>query len=173
MGDKSWVGAVVAGFAVIVSAVMQYLTIRNARHSTNETLRQTETNTRETLKITLHTTRANIRSDNLRHDIDKLTEDLSEYLANSYWFESAYHHSRSTGETWPGEHLDLVKREDLLYNKIRLRLDPHHPLDLKLSQDLEKLRDTGSKELWIARRDHVVDSARSAFAAKWLQVLSD
>ena len=171
MADKSFLSILVAGVAIIIGAIMQYLTIRSTRRTTADTLRQTRENTRDTLTTTLITVRANIRADNLRHDVDELTEALSHYMSNSYHVDSGYRAAKMRSGTWPGEHWEEVKLEDLLYNKIRLRLTPEDPLDMELVKNLENLRDFDSKQIWAERRNSVTESAQRVFAAKWAHIL--
>ena len=106
----------------------------------------------------------------LQHTLDTLIEDLSRYMSNSYHVDTFFRAAMRDGSPWPGKHLEEVKLEDLLYNKIRLCLNPNDPLDVQVLSDLEHLRDSESQDLWINRRDQLVESARKAFDGKWKRI---
>ena len=153
MPDTAFLAVVVAAVSVVASVILQLRTLQVTKESNHETLRVT----------------AGVA--NLQHAIDGLTDDLSQYMANSYFIDSGYHDAMRNDRPWPGEYRDNVKQEDLLYAKIRLRLNPADVLDAKLLAALDALRSTDSKELWITRRDRVVAITQAVFASKWKTLL--
>ncbi len=166
--------AIIAALAIVVGAIMQLITLRYTQRNAQDSISAARDQTRDTLSMSRAGTRANIASEHLRQLIEDLTRDLSEYLSNSYFIDTGYRvfkSSTDTAKNWPGEHWEYVKKEDLLYNKIRLRLNPANEHDEVLIAQLEALRDLDSAEEWIRRRDRVIQAAQSSFGARWQSIM--
>jgi hypothetical protein len=164
---------VVAALAILVGAAMQILTLRYAKGSAKEEIDSAQRQTKETLQASWAGTRAGIASEHLRHLMDDLARDLSEYLSNSYFVDSGYRAYKTGGGSWPGEYMENVKKEDLLYNKIRLRLNPAIGQDAELNTRLLAMRDSKTEVLWIDRRDKVIEAAQHLFDARWREIMKN
>lgn len=66
--------------------------------------------------------------------------------------------------------MDVVTRVDVLFNRIRLRLDETRDADTRVIVAMQALMDDRSSELWIERRDALVHAAVAAFRQRWLGV---
>ena len=163
--DPSWevqlsaavVSAIVAGIAVVVSGVMQYLTLKRSRENTLLTLRQA----RETARMSaLATANQNWESG--------LRDDLAEFATLTYDVESGFRHAMAANLPWPGDKKPMVDKVDLLYGRIMLRLDARAEVDKVVIKRLNELMstETESEDLWIDRRDRLIDSTRELFACR-------
>lgn len=184
MPDTSFWAVLVAAAALLSSVIMQLLSIHNSNNNTQASLRASSKNTEDTLResskinqatlaASLRNAQLGIQGTNLQHVIDKLTDDLSEYMSNSYFIEVAYRDAKLNKRDWPPTEdiWERLKREDLLLNRIRLRLNPLDTLDKQLLTDLDELRKMDSPVLWIDRRDQLVASVQSVFGGKWKELL--
>jgi hypothetical protein len=78
-GNAAYVSATVAGAAVVVSGVMQYLTLRRAKEDAERTITATE----RTARMTALSSATTVGEQGLR-------EDLAEFATLTYEVESAF-----------------------------------------------------------------------------------
>ena len=157
--SAAFVSALVAGVAVVVSGVMQFLTLKRSRENTLLTLQEG----RHTARMTALATTTEQWEAGLR-------DDLAEFATLTYNVEAGYRDAMSQGLPWPGEKAELVNKVDLLYGRVLLRLDPRVAEEISLRQALEALMRTDADELWIVRRDAVIQAARHAISLRYDQV---
>jgi hypothetical protein len=153
--SAAYVSAVVAAAAVIVSGVLQYLTLRRSREEAAETLAATE----RTARIAALSGATTIWEQGLR-------EDLAEFATLSYEVESAYKAAMDSGSPWPGENAEKVSGTETIFHRIRMRLDQSVPSQRALIESLEALRDDDER-LWVNRRDETVEAAVEAIRSRW------
>jgi hypothetical protein len=151
MSNISILSVVVAALAVIVGAVMQFFTLRTTRRNTL----------------------AGLRAEIMESAISGLKTALAEHLTLTYTIDSNYRGFKYNDRPFPPDHFDLAKKEDQLFNLIRLHLAPNDPLHLKLLEALNELRNGDSMEIWTARRDVVIDRATAVFMSDRQKVLGE
>jgi hypothetical protein len=142
--------AIVAGVAVIVGGAFQYLTLRRARE----------------------TTRIAARSDATAKWEQGLRDDLAAFVTLTYGLDVAYKWAMERNTPWPGDAEAKLVEAEVLYHRIRLRLDTEVRAQQVLLAAVEALRDDHSEESWAARRDSLVDAAVAAFRARWAELLN-
>lgn len=119
-------------------------------------------------RTTIATLRASIYDD----ESSGLRSALAEYLTLTYNVEMNFKMAMSNKLPWPGDHMDLVNREDQLYNSLQLLLDAERPSHAALIQDLGELRNARSDRYWTDRRDAVLVSAREVLRDQSSQIMS-
>ena len=147
--------AVVAGVAVIVGGVLQYLTLRRVKEDAASTLAVTE----QTARMTALASATTVWEQGLR-------EDLAEFATLTYEVESAYGWAMDNKKPWPGEAAEKVAKVETIFNRILLRLNRDVPSQQRLIESLEAMRDDTGK-LWVDRRKNLVDAALATFRARW------
>ncbi|HEX9968038.1 MAG TPA: hypothetical protein VGB06_08825, partial [Solirubrobacterales bacterium] len=150
----------VAGVAVLVSGILQYLTLRRAKESAVETLGATE----RTARMAALSSATTVWEQGLR-------EDLAKFPTLSYEVETAYKWAMDRKLPWPGDEAENVAAVETAFNRILLRLDRDVPSESALIGAVEAMRHD-EKQLWVERRKHLVDAALAAFRARWSDNLS-
>lgn len=117
------------------------------------------------------TTSATLRASLYQGESESLRAALAEHLNLTYSIDAGYRHAMNRGLPWPGEMMEIVDREDRLFNLIRLLLDDGRESHRQLLAQLDDLRDSSSKTLWIYRRDAVVKSAVKALRVDESQII--
>jgi hypothetical protein len=138
-----WLSLLVAALAIVASAVIQFVTIRESRRNTISTL----------------------RASLFEKESAVLREALAEHLSLTYQIDAGYRHAMRANRPWPGELLEVVEREDRLYNLIRLELDQDREGHDHLLEAIDRLRAEKSEDPWTDRRDAVVEAAVGALRA--------
>lgn len=133
---------IVAALAVVVSAVMQHMTLKTTRQNTLSGLRVGVTESA----------------------IDGLKTALAKHITLTYSMDSNYKGFKYNGRPLPPDHYDEAIKEDRLFNLIRLNLNPDEPTHMLLLESINELRNGDSQELWTTRRDQVIARATAAFA---------
>jgi len=191
--SAAYVSAMVAGLAVIVSGVMQFLTVRQSRENTKETLAVTRENTKETLAVTRENavltaektrentiltlqearmnSMASIVSADTQKWVDELRADLAEYIALSLKTSTRFKDYMEKDITWPGEHEELVLELEVLSNRITLRLDLENEAQHKLYWSVWHLVHFSHKDPWTDRKLELMENAREVFADRWSTAL--
>jgi hypothetical protein len=139
---STFLSVVVAASAVIVGAIMQYMTLRTTRR-----------NTLSSLHVGV-----------IESTISELKSALAKWLTLTYSMDAAYQGKKYNNRDFPPGHVELALREDELYNLIRLQLDSNEPVHQQLLEAIIELRNGDSKEIWTVRRDAVISRAIAAFA---------
>jgi hypothetical protein len=152
--SAAYVSAIVAGVAVIVSALLQYLTLQRAKEDSIKTL----TASARTARLAALADATNLWEQGLR-------EDLATYATLVYEVETAWQ-ARTKGSAWPGPHYDKVLGIETIFNRVMLRLDREIPTESALIKSAKAMRDDETT-LWVTRRDNLVVAAAAAFRARW------
>jgi hypothetical protein len=158
--SAAYVSAIVAGVAVVISGVLQYLTLRRAKESAADTLGATE----RTARMTALSSATTVWEQGLR-------EDLAEFATLTYEVETACKWAMDRNLPWPGDEAENVAAVETTFNRILLRLDQDVPSERGLIDALEAMRHD-KKQLWVERRKNLVDEALAAFRARWNDNLS-
>jgi len=158
--SAAYVSAIVAGIAVVVGGVLQYLTLRRARESAADTLAATE----RTARMTALSSATTVWEQGLR-------EDLAEFATLTYEVETAYKWAMDRKLPWPGDEAENVAAVETIFNRILLRLDQDVSSERDLIGALEAMRHN-KKQLWVERRKNLVDAALATFRARWNDILS-
>jgi hypothetical protein len=134
----------VAAAALVVSAVMQFFTIRTARRNTVSQLRADVTEAR----------------------IADLADKLGDYMSISYLMDLEQKTEKGRNAEFSDDYYERARREDLLRTRILLQLDPEAGSDRALRDSLENLLRASRpfEETWIARRDALLAVAQASFA---------
>jgi hypothetical protein len=136
------ISVLVAALAVITGAIFQYLTIRTARLNTVSQLRASVAESRVTT----------------------LRDALAEYMTLTYFMDLEYGRFQQGSQKGLTEkYYERAEQEDRLYNLIRLHLDVGNPDHDRLLAAIEYLRSYDTDEVWIERRDKLVETARAVF----------
>lgn len=141
----------VAALAIVVGAVMQYLTLKTTRQNTL----------------------AGLRVGVMESAIGDLKTSLAEHLTLTYTIDLNYRSFKFNHRPFPDDHFDIARKEDQLFNLIRLNLTPEDPLHTKLLEALNELRNGDSKEIWTFRRDVVISRATAVFMNDRRKVLGE
>jgi hypothetical protein len=118
------------------------------------------------------TTSATLRASLYAAESASLRTALAEYLNLSYEVTSAHRQAMTSLAPWPGEMWDVVMREDVLYNTVRLLLDESKQTHRDLQRTLDILRSESSDVAWLDRRDAVVAAAGRAMRVDSEEILS-
>jgi hypothetical protein len=153
--NAAYISATVAGAAVIVSGILQYLTLHHAKENAKRTVDSTE----RTARMTALASATMVWEQGLR-------EDLAEFATLTYEVETAYNWAMSHRAAWPGEDADKVAHVEVVFNRILLRLNPDAPSEHRLLDSLKLMRDDKT-QLWIDRRNGLVEAAVATFRARW------
>jgi hypothetical protein len=153
--NAAYVSATVAGAAVFVSGVMQYLTLRRAKEDVERTVAATE----RTARMTALSSATTLWEQGLR-------EDLAEFATLTYEVESAFKWAMSHNAPWPGEDAEKVAHVEVVFNRALLRLNRDVPSERGLIESLGAMR-SEKEQLWTERRDALVEAAVAAFHARW------
>ena len=140
----------VAALAVIVSAVMQFLTLRGSRQNEVSTLRAGASAAR----------------------LEALRTSLAEYMNLTYHMDLEWGQFQVMEKPLSAQYYEWADREDQLYNLIRLYLDEDDPDHRALLESVHYLRDYNPDDSWIDRRDRLVKTARAVFAAEEREALA-
>jgi hypothetical protein len=167
--NAAYVSAVVAGLAVIVGGVMQALTLRRAKENAAATVLANERATAMTVASSERAARLSALASATTVWEQGLREDIAEYATLSYEVEQKYKWAITHHESWPGEEWEKVMHEDVLLNRLLLRLNKDVPAEELLIDRVKAMRHEKEKEQadWSIRRDALVDAARDAFRARW------
>lgn len=155
--SAAFISATVAGIAVVVSAVLQYLTLRRNRENTLLALKEA----RETARMS---TLASL-TEQWEHG---LIGDLAEFVTMTYAIESGFREAMAKTLPWPGDELETVHQAEVLFARIMLRLDTSVLPERLLSESLNDLKAPKSNDLWIERRDRAISAASRVLAARRL-----
>jgi hypothetical protein len=158
--SAAYVSAIVAGVAVVVSGILQYLTLRRAKENAADILSATE----RTARMTALSSATTLWEQGLR-------EDLAEFATLTYEVETAYKWAMDRKLPWPGDEVENVAAVETIFNRILLRLDRDVSSERGLIDALEEMRHD-KKQLWVERRKNLVDAALAAFRARWSDNLS-
>jgi hypothetical protein len=142
MLNTSLISIIVAALAVIVSAIMQYLTLKTTRRNTLTELRVGA----------------------MESAISELKSALAEHLTLISTLDADFKDYKYSNQPFTPEHWDLATKEDKLYNLIRLQLTPNNPFHQDLLEALDELRNVQSEVNWSKRRDEVIARATDAFS---------
>lgn len=167
------ISATVAGIAVVVGAVMQYLTLRANRESTLLTLDEGRRSTEQTLSEARETARMTALATTNQEWEEGLRSDLAEFCTLTYDVETAYKWAVHHKVPWPGDKMDVVNQVDVLYGRLMLRLDTRKPSQRDLADAVRGLMATESQELWIERRDRTLELATVTFSTRWTEILGE
>lgn len=147
---------IIAGLAVLVTLIS--LLVSN--HQTKKELRALR-----------DTKRAQLSAKDLRHRLGGLLDDLAEYLANSHHVYAGFRQHQAQGTGWPGEYREYWLKEDLLYNRVCLQLDPSDSDEDKVLKKLKTLREgihqKSDDPPWIDLRDDVLKSFQALYSKRW------
>lgn len=157
--SAAYVSAIVAGIAVVVGALMQFLTLRRSRESSEGTLIASE----RTARMAALSSATTVWEQGLR-------DDLAQYATLTYEVETSYAFAMAKKLPWPGDYAEEVAEVETVFNRILLRLDLAVSAELQLMESVKKMRDD-KQQLWVDRRQHLVEAARSAFRARWSEIL--
>ena len=117
------------------------------------------------------TTSATLRASLYKGESETLRAALAEHLNLTHSIDTGYRNAMNRGLPWPGDLMEVVDREDQLFNLIRLLLDEGQESHRQLLTQLDDLRDSSSKTLWIDRRDAAVKFAVKALRADEDQII--
>jgi hypothetical protein len=165
-GEASWATA-------IMSLVVGVLAAGGALAGVLLTQRAERLRAEQDRVLQRRTTSATLRASLYESESQVLRAALAEHLTLTYAVDSGFRDALQSGRPWPGDKMDLVEREDRLYNQIQLLLDEGVPAHRALLEDISRLRDARSDVLWVTRRDAVVASATNALRGAVAQISAD
>jgi hypothetical protein len=140
--EAPFLSVLVAALAIIVSAAMQYFT----------------------LNLTRMNTVSGLRVGVVEGTLTSLRNTLSEYLPISYEIDTSFKHFKLGLGPLDEEHEKWALQEEKLCVLIELSVDSRFETNRRFVEALKKLRDGGSSDPWLVRRDHLIASANELIA---------
>jgi hypothetical protein len=158
---------VVAGAAVVVSAVVQFVTLRESRRSLKE---ERVAGRRNVI--------SQLRADDTRAWIAKLCGDIADWSQLTYDMETRFDRLRRGNGELDDEYMEWATRENILWTRMMINIDPDGPHEAELIEAMRVMRDLEFDQvrrdtLWIDRRDEILRRARAVFVARRKAMLSE
>lgn len=151
----------------LITAIAAIAAIAASSYFQNKTLKESRTTHAENAKQHKETVLASIVAGHRQNWIDNVREDISHYIPLTYEISNAYKDAMKNNTPWPGEHYELLLKEDTLRNRILLRLNPDISLHHELAALLDELRDSNHKTAWTDRRNRLQDCTRKVLRKEW------
>lgn len=134
----------VASTAIVISAFMQYVTLKMMRKNTL----------------------SNLKASAVDSMLAGLRKTLAKYLNLTYTIDRNFNANKFNEVPFPSDHEEVMMREDRLFNLIRLYLRPDNNNHKKLLEAIEHLRNLEDDDIWISKRDNVVSKAVKMFSVE-------